>query len=245
MVPRTIKVMFLGVCAAAVGLALTLALSGGDETRNLPVTTNVPKAPAVSIVYFYPNDQTPNQEYIDLVDTSVAEVQGWYRGVVDSTFAIDSVQVIQGKRNTAYYRDNTWTNILTELGYWCGTGVHLIFIHQEINSGWASGGACSGDKEGTAMLAETVMDIKLGRCDPADWRCGLGAIPHELGHAFFLSHSECISIMLCHWLYPNVGLTNGEITALQNHRYFGTAEPTPDTCTPKFNPHGKRVGRCK
>ena len=220
-----------GACALLIiALGAAAAWSGGEAQA----ADN-----SATVVYFYPSDQEPNQEYVAQVDAAVADMQSWYGVQVGSEFAVSSVEVIRGKLTTAEYAE-PWVPILRELGYWCGTGVHLIIIHQSIvpgevgRGGYAGGGSCSNpDDGGTAMLTERVLDITLGRCNPADWWCSIGPIPHELGHVFALSHSDCTSVMLCWWDYPNVGLTDVEVQSLASSPIFslpagGGTDDTPD-----------------
>ncbi|KKK59697.1 hypothetical protein LCGC14_3031810, partial [marine sediment metagenome] len=127
---------------------------------------------------------------------------------------------------------------LRELGYYCGTGVHVIFVHQSIS--FVGGGSCDPDYQsssagGTAMIAEEFWPHNR----PA-------VVAHELGHAFALPLSPCTTanetIMSCPWLYPDVGLTDVEIAALQASPYFGDGDAA--TCKP-FKGRGKALGRCR
>lgn len=183
----------------------------------------------VSVVYFYPRDQEPNLEYP--VDAIMADVQDWYGTQVGSTFSVSPAQVVRGKKTAAQYQDNIWGDILRELGYYCGTGVHVIFVHPSI--GFTGGGSCTPDYQsgdGTAMVEEGLHT---------------GIVAHELGHAFSLPHSTCESVMWCWWDYPDVGLLDVEVSALQ--AYFDPEPGEPKTCKPKYNPHGRLVGakRCR
>lgn len=210
-------------------IALGLATLGAQSTS---------AAQPVSVVYFYPKDQTPNYANINLIDSTVEEMQGWYGALVGSTFAANPVQVIQGARTLAKYQTDPWGLILRELGYYCGTGVHLVILHESIAPGYGGGGSCSGDGGGLALVTESWL--------------GHGVVPHELGHAFTLPHPDCniydcsATVMWGWWNYPNVGLLDYEISTLQGHPAFSELNG-PKSCTPKYNPHGKLVGpkRCR
>lgn len=219
--------------AAAIILGI-IAVSGGQAA-----------APTVSAVYFYPRDQAASMTAPE-ADAIMADVQGWYGAQVGSTFDASPVEVVRGAKTAAQYQDNIWGDVLRELGYYCGTGVHVIFVHPSI--GFTGGGSCTPNYQtgdGTAMIEEGLHT---------------GIVAHELGHAFSLPHSTCESVMLCWWDYPDVGLLAVEIEALQASPYFWVAsehEPTPEptpTPTPtgdddppckSFKGKGKAIGRCR
>lgn len=209
-------------------------------------------AGGVSVVYFFPRDVSPTLT-VSEADTLMEGVQGWYEKRVGQTFTLQRAQLVRGRNDTAYYQENTWSRILIELGYYCGTGVHVIIVPTSIN--YAAGGACdphysSGKQGGTAMVIEGHF---------------AGATAHEIGHAFTLPHPNCsiddcsATVMWSWWRYPNVGLldtrTAPEITTLQESVWFGglaptvtpTPEPTPKPCEKRFNKHGKAIGakRCR
>ena len=238
--------MLFRITLVVVLLLASLALSASDvQSGNT----------AVSVVYFHPRDATSNLSVLE-VDILIQDIQIWYKDQVGQTFTLQSAQIVRGQRTTAEYIDGgVWVPILTELGYFCGTGIHVIIVHTSLPS--AGGGSCdpvysSGERGGTALVSEANFPAN---CDVMLWWCGFGGLAHDLGHTFTLPHPSCSwecsnTVMLAHWLYPDVGLLDlaeaPEITTLQNSTWFGASpEPTPAPCEPKFNPHGKRVGRCK
>lgn len=228
--------------AAAIILGIIAASSDGVTATN-----------TVSVVYFYPRDQEPNLEYVAQVDVAVEEMSAWYGAQVGSTFSADPVQVMRGVKTLVQYQTDHWGLILRELGYYCGTGVHLVILHESIAPRYGGGGSCSGDGDGSALVAESWL--------------GSGVVPHELGHAFALPHPQgcgtatepayCAeTVMWSWWFYPNVGLLDYEIQALQATSYFEdwnpeptptlepAPEPTPKPCKP-FRGKGKALGRCR
>jgi hypothetical protein len=218
--------MRLAAIAAAIILALIVS-----SVSALPAGRQV--STTVSVVYFVPSDQQPNDYPADLI---MADVQGWYGVQVGSTFDVGSVQVVKGRKTAAEYQDNIWGDILRELGYYCGTGVHVIIVHQSIS--FVGGGSCDPDYQsssagGTAMIAEEFFPDNRP-----------SVVAHEMGHAFALPHSTCDSLMGCPWLYPNVGLLDVEIAALQASPYFDDGDDPPKTCKP-FKGRGKALGRCR
>ncbi len=208
---------------------------------------------SATVVYFYPSDQEPNREYIAQIDGTMAGIQGWYGTQVGSTFSVDPVQVIRGQRNTANYGQGgeIWGAVLRELGYYCGTGIHVIFVHPSIP--FTGGGSCdptyeSGSGGGTTMFMEGHA---------------IGILAHELGHAFALPHPQGCgttteptycgdTVMWGWWGYPNVGLLDLKVApekqTLASSPFFsvpmeggpggtpdGTADGTddePDTVAP-------------
>ena len=212
---------------AAIAAALILALIVSSATAS---TT-------VSVVYFYPSDEQPNAYPADFI---MADVQGWYGVQVGSTFKVGAAQVVKGKKTAAQYQDNIWGDVLRELGYYCGTGIHVIIVHQSIS--FVGGGSCDADYQsssagGTAMIAEEFFPDNRS-----------SVVAHEMGHAFALPHSSCESVMGCPWLYPDVGLLDVEIAALQASPYFDpelVEGPEPvEGCKP-FKGKGKALGRCR
>lgn len=205
---------------AAIALAVLLAL----------IVSSASASTTVSVVYFVPNDQGASIGVQD-VEVIMADVQGWYE-LQGATFAVSGAQVVKGQGDTEYYLQDIWGNVLRELGYWCGTGVHVVIVHPSI--GLTGGSACSDG--GVAMIEEDVFS-------DTDFFNFEGIVAHELGHAFGLPHSTCDSVMLCWWGYPDVGLTDSEIVTLR--AYFGDETgDDPKTCKPKRG-KGKAWGRCK
>ncbi|MCH7836198.1 MAG: hypothetical protein IH864_04955 [Chloroflexi bacterium] len=195
----------------------------------------------MTVVYFYPSDQEPNREYIAQIDGTMAGIQGWYGTQVGSTFSVDPVQVIRGQRNTANYGQGgeIWGAVLRELGYYCGTGIHVIFVHPSIP--FTGGGSCdptyeSGSGGGTTMFMEGHA---------------IGILAHELGHAFALPHPQGCgttteptycgdTVMWGWWGYPNVGLLDLKVApekqTLASSPFFsvpmeGGPDGTPDSTT--------------
>lgn len=196
---------------------------------------------SVTVVYFYPSDQEPNREYIAQIDGTMAGIQGWYGTQVGSTFSVDPVQVIRGQRNTANYGQGgeIWGAVLRELGYYCGTGIHVIFVHPSIP--FTGGGSCdptyeSGSGGGATMFMEGHA---------------IGILAHELGHAFALPHPQGCgttteptycgdTVMWGWWGYPNVGLLDLKVApekqTLASSPFFsvpmeGGPDGTPDSTT--------------
>ncbi len=204
------------------------------------------------VIYFYPNDYQPSQQYIDQIDPSMANVRDWYAAQLDGkTFTAQPVVVVQGQRKADYYNaGGVWTPVLTELRDrhytdYCGFHTTLVFVAGSLNF-VGGGGSCdaaySGSDGGIAMLNETLFD-QYG----ASFR---GIIAHELGHAFTLPHplgcgsgndpAYCSqTVMWGWWTWPNIGLLDlavaPEKQALAGSPFFsaasGSSSPTA-TATP-------------
>lgn len=230
--PRMPWWVISGACALlilALGAAVTWSSNEAQAADN-----------SVTVVYFYPRDQEPNTEYIAQIDGIMADVQGWYGTQVGSTFSFDPVQVIRGQRNTADYGQGgeIWGAVLRELGYYCGTGIHVIFVHPSIP--FTGGGSCdsiyeSGSGGGTAMFMEGHPT---------------GVLAHELGHAFALPHPQGCgttteptycgnTVMWAWWGYPDVGLLDLKVApekqTLASSPFFSVSAATvgePDTIAP-------------
>ncbi len=197
-------------------------------------------ANGVTVVYFNPRDEEPNTEYIAEIDPTMAGIQGWYGTQVGSTFPLSAVQVVQGKRTAAEYQSNIWGTVLIELGYYCGTGVHVIFVHPSLP--FMGGGSCDavysgGSGGGTAMISEGAP---------------VGGWAHDLGHVFTLPHpGDCgivnpwpdycsYTVMWSHWFYPDVGLLDSaeapEKQTLASSPFFSVSTTSGDTSTPTPTP---------
>ena len=216
------------------------------------------------VIYFYPNDYQPEQQYIDQIDPTVANVQQWYGAQVGKTFVTSPVVVVRGQHNSAWYSTAVWTNVLTELrdrGYadYCGQRTVMIFVASSIP--FTGGGSCdpayTAEWGGVAMWPDSIFDQMLGKPPPSgsEWcwtpDCSRGVIAHELGHAFTLPHPEgcgvtwpdycALTVMWSWWNYPNAGLLDLKVApekqTLANSPFFSVSSATSSaTATPAPSP---------
>ncbi|MCG9134119.1 hypothetical protein J5I95_20860 [Candidatus Poribacteria bacterium] len=152
--------------------------------------------PMVKIIYFYPNDVTPQPDIDTKLDTLSKDVQQVYAGLMEvhgfgrKTFPLEEnttgntlVHQIQGRFNNTYYENDAgkvWDEIRETFDL--NKDVYLIFL--DISSGLLNGFACGF---GSYQLNSAIIPAS-GQCFEGD--LGVDVTAHELGHGLGLAHDH-------------------------------------------------------
>ncbi|MYG00395.1 hypothetical protein F4212_14870, partial [Candidatus Poribacteria bacterium] len=166
----------------------------------LTLTVQIPQSFAqgntVGVIYFYPNDSAPQAGINGILDTKMKNAQEFFADVLElygygrKTFDLATdgngsvvVNHVQGNFNDAYYHENTFSKVLSELYDSFGTSDDIYFIAMDI-----SPEVLDVNFRGTDVEACGIASGNWG-ATPAHGECfNFVVIAHELGHAFGLEH---------------------------------------------------------
>jgi hypothetical protein len=208
-------------------------------------------SPEVRVLYFVPADLVPDSALQDRILQASRDMHRWYADHTDNgrTFNWGStVQFVQGQSTASYYQADLWSRVLVELGnrgfpLWSPGLVFSIWVQ---GGQLFAGGATTPGWSGAGMVG-TEAFLQEG-CQPthqSNWPCTpVGAMAHELGHAFGMPHPDTAggwngvylngaSLMGSHWNFPERdprnyipdspwGLLNYERDHLRYNPVFGT-----------------------
>ena len=147
----------------------------------------------VRVIYFVPNDRTPQKDIDTQLDKLIKESQQFYADLMEShgfdrkTFRLETdatgkvvVHHVNGKFNDAYYQSPSTSVVWKEINEQFDMSKNIYLTAIDISSEVLSGRAC-GRGGGGSHGGRVLM--------PASGRCfHLGLMNHELGHAFGLKH---------------------------------------------------------
>ena len=188
----------------------TSLISGGDDgtLRLWDVTayqTSIEEL--VRIIYFVPNDRSPQPDIRTKLDHLLKDVQTFYadqmeaNGFARKTFTFESdengsvlVHQTRGRFNDAYYYADTSKKITNEISTQFEENKHinLIFVETgaeaiERNSACGIGGTLwIGNQHQVFSRGGYALIPASGKCFDGD--VGKYVVAHELGHAFGLTH---------------------------------------------------------
>ncbi len=148
--------------------------------------------PIVKVIYFHPNDVTPQPDIDTKLEKMVQDVQQVFAGLMvahgfgDKTFLFEKgttgnavIHTVQGKFNDAYYQKKS-SSVWEELPgrFDLSKDIYLIFL--DISTGLLDGVACGYGFYSTPHKGGIV---------PASGECfDVDTTAHELGHSLGLAH---------------------------------------------------------
>ena len=203
-----------------------------DDTTHL----NFGEPRTVRLIYFLPNDRSPQQDIDTKLDTLMRNVQQFYademehHGFKGKTFTFETdvtgktvVHRVDGQFIDSYYRQNTFRKVWEEIREQFHTPQNIHFIAIDIGNERVGRGyveTCgAGDYYGASGGHVLI---------PASGDCfNLKAAAHELGHAFGLQHDfRSDTYIMSFGSNPNE-LSECAAEWLEAHRYFNTGQSQP------------------
>ena len=198
-----------------------------DNTKNL----NVGEPHTVRLIYFIPNDRSPQQDIDTKLDMLIRDVQQFYADEMERhgfkgkifTFETDAtgkavVHDVDGQFTDSYSRQNTFHKVWEEIREQFYTPQNIYFIAIDIGNERVGRGyveTCGvGDSHGASGGHVLI---------PASGDCfNLRTAAHELGHAFGLQHDfRNNAYIMSFGRNPNK-LSECAVEWLEAHRYFNT-----------------------
>ena len=200
-----------------------------ENTKNL----NVGEPHTVRIIYFLPNDRSPQQNIDTKLDTLIRDVQQFYTdemghhnfGRKTFTFETDAtgkavVHHVDGQFTDSYYRQNTFRKVWEEIReqFYTPQNIYLIAIdigNERVGRGYNE--VCGvGDSHG-ASTGHVLI--------PASGDCfNLKTTAHELGHTFGLQHDFRSDTYIMSFGRNPSKLSECAAEWLAAHRYFNMGQ---------------------
>ena len=187
----------------------------------------------VRLIYFLPDDRSPQQDIDTKMDTLIRDVQRFYADGMGShgfgrktfTFEADAtgkamVHHVEGKFTDSYYRQNSFHKVWEEIREQFYTPHNIYFTAIDIGNERVGRGyneACGvGDSHGASGGHVLI---------PASGDCfNLRTAAHELGHVFGLQHDfRSDTYIMSFGRNPN-RLSECAAEWLDAHRYFNTGQ---------------------
>lgn len=152
--------------------------------------------PPIQVIYWQSSDvETPSQDELDTFSNVMAEIQSFFASEMDrhgfgqKTFDFNDIEVVEGKRDLAYYTASHWRIVsespLIERGW--DNQVSVVFF--------GGSGRIVGNSAISQQLCQNIPE-QLIYCNnlviiPTESRhIMLPLATHEIGHAFSLDHPQ-------------------------------------------------------
>ena len=195
---------------------------------------NVGEPRTVRLIYFFPNDRTPQQDMDAKMDKVMKNVQLSYEEVMEyhgfgrRTFTLETdatgkavVHHVKGKFNDEYYHTDTFRKVIheeTAEQFDPSANIYLVVL-DVIDSPCGLGGSF-GPEGGVGLISASCFNVFVAA--------------HELGHAFGLAHDHFRNATRSPSSYHTDWMVTSFCAAewLDAHRYFNMGQTYPQADEP-------------
>ena len=195
---------------------------------------NVGEPRTVRLIYFFPNDRTPQQDIDAKMDEVMKNVQLSYEEVMEyhgfgrRTFTLETdatgkavVHHVKGKFNDEYYLTDTFDKVIweeTAEQFDLSANIYLVML-DVIDSPCGLGGSL-GPEGGVGLISASCFNVFVAA--------------HELGHTFGLAHDHFRNATRSPSSYHTDWMVTSFCAAewLDAHRYFNRGQTYPQADEP-------------
>ena len=213
------------------------------------VGLNVGEPRTVRLIYFIPNDRTPQQDIDAKMDELIKNVQLSYEEMMEyhgfgaRTFALETdatgkavVHHVKGKFNDEYYHTDTGRKVIDEETaeqFDLSANVYLVVldVSDATIDGYCGIGGSWGPEGGMALIPAPNSARQRER----GWSCfNVDVTAHEVGHAFGLAHDHFRNATRSPSSYTTDWMVTSFCAAewLDAHRYFNRGQTYPQADEP-------------
>ena len=209
---------------------------------------NVGEPLTVRLIYFFPNDRTPQQDIDAKMDEVMKNVQLSYAEVMEyhgfglpdgeagkRTFRLETdatgkavVHHVRGKFNDEYYHKDTWRKVIDEeTAEQFDLSANIYFVALDVSTATIDGHCGQGGAVGPEGGATLIPAPNSRRLRERGWSCfNVSVSAHELGHAFGLAHDLFINASRSPSSYHTDWMVTSFCAAewLDAHRYFNVGQ---------------------
>ena len=210
---------------------------------------NVGEPRTVRLIYFLPNDRTPQQDIDATMDELIKNVQLSYEEVMEyhgfgrRTFRLETdatgkavVHHVKGKFNDEYYHTDTFRKVIdeeTDEQFDRSKNIYLVVL--DVSNAVIDGYCGQGSSEGPEGGAALIPAPNSARQRERGWSCfNVAVAAHELGHAFGFAHDHFRNATRSPSSYHTDWMVTSFCAAewLDAHRYFNRGQTYPQADEP-------------
>ena len=201
------------------------------------------------LIYFIPNDRTPQQDIDAKMDEVMKNVQLSYEEVMEyhgfgrRTFTLETdatgkavVHHVKGKFNDEYYHTDTFRKVIDEETaeqFDLSANIYLVVldVSNAVIDGYCGQGTSFGPEGGATLIPAPNSARQRER----GWSCfNVAVAAHELGHAFGLAHDHFRNATRSPSSYHTDWMVTSFCAAewLDAHRYFNRGQTNPQEDEP-------------
>ena len=210
---------------------------------------NVGEPRTVRLIYFLPNDRTPQQDIDATMDELIKNVQlsneevMEYHGFGRRTFTLETdatgkavVHHVKGKFNDEYYHTDTFRKVIDEETaeqFDLSANIYLVVL--DTSDARIDGNCGQGASLGPEGGATLIPAPNSARQRERGWSCfNVAVAAHEFGHAFGLAHDHFRNATRSPSSYHTDWMVTSFCAAewLDAHRYFNRGQTYPQADEP-------------